>query len=145
HIQEDVDIVQIQLQSADNGALVQHGGVTAKIAVHGAELLGVVSGKAHEDQQADGTQHNVKETEVIDKQHAEERDDEQGKESAHEHGAPAGQVFLGAHAVNGHDAEIQCAHQEGQNQCGEIVHHKVDAEVDAGKHRIGKEHGRCRA
>ena len=124
---------------------MQYGGIPAEVAVHGAELLGVIGGEAHEDQQTNAAQHNVKDAEVAHKQHAEHRDNEQSKETAHQFGAPAGEVLLGAHAVDGHDAEIERAYQEGKNQRRQVIHHKVDAEVDAGEYGVGKEHGRCGA
>ena len=110
------------------------------------EHLGVIGGQAHEEQQGDGAVDHVQQTEAEHPEQAEQPadgpDDQQGHQTAHEFGAPAGQAVFGAPAVDGHDAEIQRADQEGKHQRGDVVADKDGAEVDAVEHRIPEEQPR---
>src|SRR5699024_4808107 len=116
-IQEDVDEVEIEVERADDGRLVQHGRVAAKVGVVRLEHLGVIRRQAHEQQQADRAQHQVHKAESQPKQAeqaADQRADDHSHKAAQQLGAPAGEVAAGHSAVDGHDAEVDRADQERQ-------------------------------
>ena len=106
HIQEDVDEVQIQGQCTVDGSLFGQFAVVGVVRVHLAQLLGIIGGQQHEHHQTDAAvQHRCAEAHA--EQHAHKAGDDQCKQRHHQLGAPAGQVFVGSGAVDGHQAEIQ--------------------------------------
>ena len=126
---------------------MQHGRVAAEVGVVVFQHLGVIGGQAHEDQQADGAEHKIHDAEAKAEQAeqpAHQAADDQGNQTAHELGAPAGQVTVGDVAVHRHNAEVDRTDEERQNQAAEVIHEEDGAQIQAVEHRVGEEDARGR-
>ena len=145
NIQEDIDEIEVKIQCADNGRFVQHGCIPAEVGVVIFQHLGVIRRQAHENQQTDGAEQQVRNAEVQaehTQQTAHQCADDQRDQAAHQFGTPAGQVAVGDIAVHSHDAEVDRTDEERQDQRAVVVHQEDGAEVDAVEHRITEE--KCR-
>lgn len=137
-IEEQVDEVQIELEGGKDRGLGGHLGVVAVVGVESLNLLGVVGGEAQEHGDADEAVDPVQGLEAGD-EHGDEAKDHQEDESAHQHGADAGQVGLGGVAKGGHCAEVQCGDAEHQHQAGHVKEDEIDREGHAGEGGVGEE------
>ena len=126
---------------------MQHGRVAAEVGVVVFQHLGVIGGQAHEDQQTDSAEHKVHDAEAKAEQAeqpAHQAADDQGNQTAHELGAPAGQVTVGDVAVHRHNAEVDRTDEERQNQAAEVIREEDGAQIQAVEHRVGEEDARGR-
>ena len=137
-IEEQVDEIQVELESGEDGGLGRHLGVVAVVGVEGLDLLGVVGGEAQEDGDADEAVDPVHGREAGN-EHGQEGKDQQEDESAHQHGADAGQVGLGGVAEGGHGAEVQGGDAEHDHQAHHVKDDEVDREGHAGEGGVGEE------
>ena len=82
--------------------------------------LGIVGGKAEEDDHADGADAGFKRGKVEEQTENHIKNDEENQ-SADEHRTNAGQVSLGFPAVQRHQTEVQRAHAEYHDKHADIV------------------------
>ena len=124
-IQEDVDIIQVQAECADDGGFVQHGSIAAIVGVIVLQLLGVISREQHKHQDRNRAKHDIHHTKARAGQHADQAAHQAGQnngnQSTHQVDTPAAQIALGSGTVNSHNAKVHGTNQERQNQRGKII------------------------
>ena len=141
--QEQVDEVQIQFQGAQQGTAAHGRGVVHRgVHAEDAQLLGIIGGKAGEDQHADAADdevHHAAGQEDVDDGRDDDAEQAHDQEVAH-----AGQVTPGHRAVHRHGQEGARGRQEGIGDGADGIDHEDAGQGQAGQGRIGDEHRRGR-
>ena len=101
--------------------------------IHGLDLLGIIGGVSHEEEETCGAVNHFRHASP----HEEHNDtnEKKGNQTAEEPGAPGGQVSLGNVTVDGHDTKVKGSGQEGKHQSADLICQEVTAEhqtVDEG-------------